>query len=241
MKSIYQNILKKKRKGKKIFCILIDPDKFDERVITEANRHKVDLFFVGGSQVRKGDFDYAVKYIKQHSSIPLVIFPGSTDQVSGRADALLFLSLLSGRDAEYLIGKQTESAARVKTSGVEIIPTGYIIIRGGKKSSTEKVTGTTGLDSANKKHVVSTALAGELLGKKLIYLEAGSGAQKHVPAALIRKVRNQLSVPLIVGGGINSGKKAMNIAKAGADIIVIGNAIEKNLNLIKEISSLFRS
>ncbi|MBC7862746.1 MAG: geranylgeranylglyceryl/heptaprenylglyceryl phosphate synthase [Bacteroidia bacterium] len=238
MKSVYQFINDKTEKRKKLFCVLIDPDKFDEKVIFEANKYKVDLFFVGGSEVKKSDFDQVIRFIKKNSGIPLVIFPGSTEQVSAKADALLFLSLLSGRDAEFLIGKQTAAALKIKKSKIETIPTGYILINGGKKSSTEKVTGSASISAKNEQLVVSTALAGEMLGKKIIYLEAGSGAKYPIPLSLIRKVKKQVSVSLAVGGGIDSAKKAERILKAGADLIVVGNAIENNLLLIKEISSL---
>jgi phosphoglycerol geranylgeranyltransferase len=240
MSGIYDYIIRKKKKGEKLFCVLIDPDKFKPAVIRESNKHKIDLFFVGGSEVRKKDFESCVNYIKKHSKIPLVIFPGSTEQVSPEADALLFLSLISGRNAEFLIGKQTRSAMAVRKSKIETIPTGYILVNGGKKSSTEKVTGTTAIPVTDEKLIVSTAIAGELLGLKLIYIEAGSGARTSAPQKLIKKIRSQISVPLIAGGGITDGKTAAKLLGAGADLIVVGNGIENNLNLIKEISSLLK-
>ena len=236
MKSTYKFLLEKKKKGEKIFCVLIDPDKFNKNVILESNKYNVDLFFVGGSNVKKKDFHACVTFIKKKSKIPLIIFPGDTNQISSKADALLLLSLISGRNSDYLIGKHTEVAQKIKESCLEVIPTGYILVSGGKKSATENVTGTVAISEKNVSLIVSTAIAGELLGQQIIYLEAGSGAKQTISKKVITSVKKNISKILIVGGGINDKKKVLNAFEAGADIVVVGNGIENNILLLREIS-----
>jgi len=197
------------------------------------------MFFLGGSTLKKGEINQAIKEIRKLSPLPVIIFPGDSHQIDDKADAILFLSLISGRNPEYLIGKQVESAHIIKQKKLEAIPTGYILVEGERRSTTEKVSQTKPIAAKEIDTVVKTAIAGEMLGKKLIYLEAGSGARSPVNVKMIKKVKKNISVPLIVGGGIDSYEKAENVKSAGADIIVIGNALEKNIHLLRELKNLF--
>ena len=217
--------------------ILIDPDKYNPDLVDLANTCKVSYIFVGGSSIKQNNFEKTIKSIKSKTQIPVIIFPGDETQISKYADGLLLLSLLSGRNPDYLIGKHVNAAHRIKASNLKTIPTGYILVNGGKASTTQKITKTKALSSL--KEVVNTAIAGELLGKQLIYLEAGSGAKKVVTPALIRQVKKNISIPLIIGGGIDSVVKAKNILATNPDYMVIGNALEKSPQLILELSKLF--
>jgi phosphoglycerol geranylgeranyltransferase len=217
--------------------ILVDPDKYNPKLITLANQCNVSCIFVGGSTLKRNNIESTVKSIKKLTKIPVVLFPGDETQVTHFADGILILSLLSGRNAEYLIGKHVKAATQIKKSKLVTIPTGYILINGDRKSTTQKVTRTKPLQT--KKEIVSTAIAGELLGKQLIYLESGSGAKQTLNASIIKEVKKNISLPLIVGGGIDSLKKAEKIVKSNPDYIVIGNALEKNIMLLNEIKNLF--
>jgi phosphoglycerol geranylgeranyltransferase len=221
-------------------AVLIDPDKQEPAsllgLINLSNNSKVDFFFIGGSLLVEKNFEATIETIKAHSNIPVIIFPGSNYQVSNRADAILFLSLISGRNPEYLIGQQVVAAPVVKQAGLEAIPTGYILVDGGRVSSTSYITQTLPIPNDKIDLAVVTAQAGELLGMKLIYLEAGSGATRSVSTEMIKEVKRNISVPLIVGGGIRSSEQAEEICKAGADIIVVGNALEETPGLLMEIS-----
>lgn len=217
--------------------ILIDPDKYNPDLIDLANVCKVSYIFVGGSSVKKNNFEKTIKSIKSNTQIPVIIFPGDETQISKYADGLLLLSLLSGRNPDYLIGKHVNAAHRIKASKLKTIPTGYILVNGGNASTTQKITKTKALLSS--KEVVNTAIAGELLGKQLIYLEAGSGAKKIVTPALIIQVKKNISIPLIIGGGIDTVAKAKNILATNPDYIVVGNALEKTPQLILELNKLF--
>ncbi len=218
--------------------VLIDPDKYNPVLIDIANTCKVSYIFFGGSILKKNNFEKILRSIKSKTSIPVIIFPGDESQVSKHADGLLLLSLLSGRNAEYLIGKHVNAAAKIKASLLPVIPTAYILIDGGNTSSTQKITKTTPL--SNKKDIINTVIAGELLGKQLIYLEAGSGAKKTLNGTLIKLVKRNTDLPLIIGGGIDSVSKVKQIINAGADYMVIGNALEKNPTLLTDINSLFK-
>ncbi len=217
--------------------LLIDPDKYNPDLILIANKCKVSYIFVGGSSLRKNNFNSTIKSIKSLTKIPVIIFPGDETQVSKLADGILILSLLSGRNAEYLIGKHVKAAAKIKASKLTTIPTGYILVNGNKKSTTQKITKTKPLNT--KKEIIETAIAGELLGKQVIYLEAGSGANKTLSSSIISDVKKQINIPLIVGGGINSIVKAKNIMNSNPDYIVVGNALEENPDLLKDINTLF--
>lgn len=216
--------------------ILIDPDKYNPALIDIANKSRVSYIFFGGSSLKKNNFEKTLRAIKSKTTIPVIIFPGDEKQVSKYADGLLMLSLLSGRNAEYLIGKHVNAAASIKASKVPVIPTAYILIDGGKASTTQKITNTTPLH--HKKEIINTAIAGELLGKRLIYLEAGSGAKKTLTPALIKEVKKQTSLPLIIGGGIDSVKKASAILKSKPDYMVVGNALERDPLFLNELNKL---
>lgn len=237
MANIYQHIL---QASQRLLAVLIDPDKQTEesllQLIKRAENCKVDLFFVGGSLLVEDSFEKTVSTIKANSSIPVIIFPGNNYQISDKADALLFLSLISGRNAEYLIGQHVTAAPLIKEHNLEAIPTGYMLIDGGRVSTTSYITQTVPIPADKPDIAVATAIAGEMLGMKLIYLEAGSGAHAHVSASMIRAVKNNINIPLIVGGGIRSGEHAEAVCKAGADVIVVGNVLEKEPELLMEIS-----
>ena len=234
-KHILANIQNTSKKGEKSVAILLDPDKSTIEEIPSISKRieklNAKFIFVGGSFVENGVTDLFVKTLKQHTKLPVVLFPGDYSQVTNKADALLFLSLLSGRNPEYLIEQQIKSVPYLKNSDLEIIPTGYILIDGGTNSSVLKVSNTTPISQENIDLAVATAVAGMYKGKQIVYLEAGSGAKYPVNPNLIAEVKRNINIPLIVGGGIRS-KEQLNIAfKNGADIVVIGTAFETNLDL----------
>jgi phosphoglycerol geranylgeranyltransferase len=238
---IYQSILQRKQNGKKSFVVLIDPDKVNESnldlLLQLALDAKVDYFFVGGSLVISNYLDECIRFIKQKCKIPVILFPGSPSQVSGYADALLYLSLISGRNPELLIGQHVISAPFVKKSGLEIMPTGYIVVDGGAPTTVSYISNATPVPADKNEIAMCTAMAGEMLGMKLIYMDAGSGAQKPITENMIATVARHIEVPLIIGGGITDAEKAYNNCAAGADVIVVGNAIEKDPTLIKEMAA----
>jgi len=235
-KNLYNYILSCRKRNKKLFAVLVDPDKFNPDVIKEANSSGADFIFIGGSGLKKEKFHRCMTAVAKQTTIPIVIFPGGKEQISEKADAILLLSLISGRNPDYLIGEHIRAARQLKKSKIEIIPTGYILINGGKNVSTQKVSRTKPIKYSDNNLSVSTAIAGELLGMKLIYLEAGSGAKKSISSEIIRSVKKNIFAPLIVGGGIDSAEKAVSLCKSGADVIVVGNAIEKDVSLVKSIS-----
>ncbi|NGX82771.1 geranylgeranylglyceryl/heptaprenylglyceryl phosphate synthase [Aequorivita sp. KMM 9714] len=228
--SLYKYFQKNIAVGKKQLAILIDPDKFDISE-TELFLHKIPNdtthLFVGGSTVEIAQTEITVKAIKAKTKLPIFLFPGDFSQITNEADALLFLSLLSGRNAEYLIGQQVKSISKLKNSNLEIIPTGYILIDGGNNSAVSKVTNTQPLSQDNIETIVDTALAGQYMGAKLIYLEAGSGAKNVVNSKIISEVRKNISIPLIVGGGIRSETQKQEAYNAGANMVVMGTAFEE--------------
>ena len=231
-KSILESIKEASKKGDKLLAILLDPDKTSLKEISEiANKIKLlkaNYIFVGGSYVENGLTELFVKKLKEFSNIPIILFPGDYSQVTNYADGLLFLSLLSGRNPEYLIEQQIKSVPYLKNSSLEIIPTGYILIDGGTNSSVLKISKTTPIPQENINLATSTAIAGMYKGKQLIYLEAGSGAKIPVSTQLIETVKNNISIPIIVGGGIRTKKDLNNAYKNGADLVVIGTAFENN-------------
>lgn len=241
-KNSYENILKNKAEGKKLFAVLIDPDKFEStKVLSRVNAAGVDLIMVGGSILSNGNFENCIQTIKKNSSIPVIIFPGNHFQISKNADGILLLSLISGRNPDLLIGKHVIAAPLLKASGLEILPTGYILIESGKQTTVSYMSNTNPIPFEKDDIAACTALAGEQLGLKLIYMDAGSGALNSVSANMISKVSESISIPLIVGGGINSPEKALLACQSGADIIVVGNAIETNISLIDSISKTIHS
>jgi phosphoglycerol geranylgeranyltransferase len=225
--------------AKPLLAVLIDPDKFDPAVVKAAAESKVSCFLVGGSSLKENNISKVISRIKKVTDLPVILFPGDETQLSKNADGLLLLSLLSGRNPEYLIEKHVRAAPIIKKLRLKVLPTAYLLIGGGKVSTTQKITKTLPISSAEESKIIFTSLAGEQLGFKAIYLEAGSGAKQNIRPALVKKVKRVVSVPLIVGGGIDSARKAKAIINAGASMIVVGNALEKNKNLIKEISKAF--
>ena len=240
---IYSSIIKKREEGRKQLAVLIDPDKFgaSSPIIEMANEAGADYFFTGGSLLTNGNLDHCIEEIKKRSDIPVVLFPGNTMQISKKADALLLLSLISGRNPEMLIGKHVIAAPVLKAARLEVISTGYMLIESGRQTTVSYISNTTPIPADKDDVAICTAMAGEMLGMKLIYLEAGSGALNPVSESMIRGVRENIEVPLIVGGGISSGAKAEAACRSGADIIVVGNAAEKDTGIIKEIAGAVRS
>lgn len=234
-KSIIAHINEASEKGEKLLAILLDPDKTTvEEIPTISKRlekFNANFIFVGGSFVENGVTSIFVKSLKQYTKTPIVLFPGDYSQLTNNADALLFLSLLSGRNLEYLIEQQIKAVPFLKNSTLEIIPTGYILIDGDTNTSVLKISKTTPIAQDNIELAVSTAVAGMYKGKKLIYLEAGSGAKTPVNSHLISAVKKNISIPLIVGGGIRTKEQLNNAYRNGADLVVIGTAFENNETL----------
>lgn len=243
--SIYQSIVAKKQKSQKSFAVLIDPDKVSfsklDQLINLAIDAGVDYLFVGGSLVISNQLEEVVKHIKTNCTIPILLFPGSPSQITGHADALLYLSLISGRNPELLIGQHVISAAAVRKSGLEVISTGYMVVDGGAPTTVSYISNALPIPADKNEIAMCTAMAGEMLGMKLIYLDAGSGARRSVSENMIESVSGVISVPLVVGGGITDPEKAYLNCRAGADVIVIGNAIEKDAMLIREMSTAIHS
>lgn len=226
----YQNLLSEISQNKKLLAILIDPEKFDstscKTFISRIPKETTHLF-VGGSTVPKNVTNALVAQLKKTTRLPIFIFPGDVDQICFNADALLFLSLLSGNNPEYLIGQQIEAAAKLKNQSLEIIATGYLLIDGGAESAVARVTNTSPLLQNNVDLIVHTALAGALMGAKVIYLEAGSGAKIPVSEKIISEVKKALKIPLIVGGGVRTTAQLKKAYSAGADMVVMGTVFEK--------------
>ena len=239
--NVYKYIQDSRKAGKKLFAILIDPDKQSKeelkQIVEKAKSAKADLFFVGGSLLTNNSLDSCLETLKRNSNIPVVLFPGNAMQVNDKADAILFLSLISGRNAEMLIGKQVITAPILKESSLEVLPTGYILIDSGKPTTVSYMSNTTPIPYEKNAVAACTAMAGEMLGLKCIFMDGGSGALTPISEKMIAKVRQSIDTPLIIGGGISCGKKAAANCQAGADIIVVGNAIEKDENLIEEIAN----
>ena len=227
------------------FIVLIDPDKKNDKnidqLVEKAHQNGVDAIFVGGSIMMDGLYHKRVERIKSISEIPVILFPGGVNQINKHYDAMLFMSLLSGRNSHYLIGEQVIAAPIVKDYGIETIPTGYLLIDGGSPTSVEVISGTKPLPSNRPDIIVSHALAAQFLGMELIYLEAGSGALNEVPGDVVKKVADEINIGLIVGGGICTPEDANSIVNSGASFVVIGSAIEKSAELMEEFSSSIHS
>ncbi|WP_367755500.1 geranylgeranylglyceryl/heptaprenylglyceryl phosphate synthase [Flavobacterium sp. WC2430] len=236
----YQEIVKSKADRKKLLAILLDPDKIVWRdldnLILKINQSPASHVFIGGSLVESNRIDELIIRLKQNVNLPIVLFPGNPSQISNEADAILFLSLLSGRNPDYLIGHQVIAAPILKQSDLEIISTGYILIESGNETAVARVSKTNPVARSNGDLVLATAQAGEMLGNKLIYLEAGSGAQQAVPFEMIALVAQNLEIPLIVGGGIVDLQGIQKAYAAGADLVVIGTAFEKDFNFFNHFN-----
>lgn len=238
---IQHSFIALKQNKKKAFAVLVDPDNIHpERIKLLADTYKnaqVDYIFMGGSIMLTHHMDECIQLFKTHCTIPIILFPGSPSQVSKYADGLLYLSLLSGRNPELLIGAHVVSAPMVKASGIEIIPTGYLLVDGGKATTVSYMSHSNPIPHDKDDIALCTALAGEMLGKQVIYMDAGSGALNPISESMIQRVSSNIDIPTIVGGGIKTPEKAVAICNAGADIIVVGNAAENNLTLISNIAN----
>ena len=237
MASIYQNIISSIGLRKQI-ALLLDPDKQNivdlKRILELANNSSVSFILIGGSLVNS-NIDEFIHTVKQNTQLPVLLFPGGALQFSANADGILLLSLISGRNPEFLIGNHVQVAYKLKQSGIEIIPTGYILVESGGTTSVQYMSNTMPIPSGKSDIAVATALAGEQLGLKMIYLEAGSGAINPVPVDLIKQVKSEISIPLIVGGGLRSSSQINAAFEAGASIVVLGNGIEKNPELLSQL------
>lgn len=233
--SIYNRI----RDGNNLIGILIDPEKFihvhaPKDFAKQLNSKVSDFILVGGSSCTSDEMEFTIGIVKQYCSLPVLIFPGSSSQVSNRADALLFLSLISGRNPDFLIGHHVAASQQLVDSNLEIIPTAYLLLDGGRLSSVEKYSGTLPLSQKNPEIIFHTSLAGKLLGLQLTYLDAGSGAKNRISSQVIEKVKT-LGLPLIVGGGIKTLKAIKEVHTAGANMVVIGSKIEENPSFLAEL------
>lgn len=242
---IYKRIIEQRENQRKSLAVLLDPQEFREadrlkHIVDLATESGIDYFFVGGSLVTDPDITDVIETVRKTSDTPLISFPGSNLQINYGVDALLFLSLISGRNPEYLIGQHVPVALSLKKSGMEVIPTGYLLVDGGRQTAVSYLSFTPPVPADKPEIAESTAVAGELLGLKLIYLDAGSGAEYPVSEAMIRQVRKALDIPLIVGGGINSTEKALKALRAGADILVVGNHLEEEPQFLRDLGGIMR-
>lgn len=237
----YQNSIHKKSVNQKQLALLVDPDKYSQEslalFVELAKETLPDCIMVGGSLVA-GSVEQVVQYIKSHTNIPVVLFPGNNHQLCNEADALLLLSLLSGRNADFLIGQHVVAAKAIRDSGIESISTGYILIDGGCSTSVEYMSNTKPIPRDKVEIIVATAIAGELIGNRMVYLEAGSGAINPVSKEAIQAVRQAISLPIIVGGGIRTVEQAKDAYLAGADMIVVGNALEKDRFFMRDLAQI---
>ncbi len=239
------NLLSSFSSNKKQFAVLVDPDKYNNAqlldLVSMAKDAAVSYFFVGGSLLSEGNLDTTIKVIKDNCEIPVIIFPGDEMQINSRADAILLLSLISGRNPDLLIGKHVIAAPYLNRSGLEILPTGYMLVDSGRSTTALYMSNSLPIPRDKDEIAVSTAMAGEMLGLKLIYMDGGSGAEKPVTPSMIEKVKKNISIPLIVGGGIRTPQTAAERFKSGADIIVVGNAIESDNSLLLRIAKVVYS
>lgn len=237
--TIYSHIKKSIVEGERLLAVLIDPDKTElntiEGIVAKINQSIATHIFVGGSEVDEGATEVIAQAIKRYTTLPVIMFPGDVTQITDEADGILFLSLISGRNPDYLIGKHVEAVSKLAKTQLEVIPTGYILIENGKQTAVERVSNTKPLSRTNKQHIVDTAKAGAFLGMQLIYLEAGSGATHPIEPEIISAVKQELNIPLIVGGGIKSKAQLEAAYEAGANLVVIGTAFENNQHFFEQI------
>ncbi|MFN6378272.1 MAG: geranylgeranylglyceryl/heptaprenylglyceryl phosphate synthase [Flavobacteriales bacterium] len=237
MKQVHSLILEAKQSGRKMLTLLIDPDKIKgdahlEKWIQLIRHSHTDFVFVGGSLLTNNQMDEVVKTLKEHLSVPVVLFPGNWNQISNHADALLFLSLISGRNPDLLIGQHVHAAPILKTTQLEVISTGYMLVDCGRQTTASYMSHTLPIPYNKPDIAAATALAGEYIGMKLIYLDGGSGAEQPISRAMIKKVASTVSLPIIVGGGIRTEEDAAAAYNAGADIVVVGTAVENEPELL---------
>jgi len=241
---IYQQIIKKQTSGQKQFAILVDPDKINneqiEKLCDAAIAYGVDYIFVGGSLITNNSLSNCVRRIRYACELPVVLFPGNGTHVDEQADALLFLSLISGRNADLLIGEHVASAPIIREKQLEAISTGYMLIESGNITTALYMSNTSPIPADKPDIAACTAMAGEMLGLKMIFMDGGSGAKNPVSEAMISAVRKSIQIPLLVGGGIRTPEKAAANCRAGADLIVIGNSLEKDPGLLKEMADAIK-
>ncbi|MET0760254.1 MAG: geranylgeranylglyceryl/heptaprenylglyceryl phosphate synthase [Flavobacterium sp.] len=234
MHSIYSDIIKAKAENQKLLAILLDPDKIVwetlDELISKITQSPATHIFVGGSLVETNTIDKLIIQLKETINLPIVLFPGNPSQISDKADGILFLSLISGRNPDYLIEHQVQAAPILKKTTLEIISTGYILIESESETAVSRVSRTQPLDRNNPEYILQTAQAGEMLGNKLIYLEAGSGAKLSVPLEIIQLVSQNIEIPILVGGGIRNQNEIQDAYDSGADLVVIGTAFENDFN-----------
>jgi phosphoglycerol geranylgeranyltransferase len=243
---VLTQLLQRAKEGRKQLAVLIDPDSVtDEAALANtcklSNEAGVDLILVGGSLITNGYFERCIAVIKEHTTIPVLLFPGNIMQIDEKADAILLLSLISGRNPDMLIGKHVLAAPMLKKSKIEILPTGYMLIDGGNITSVSYMSNTTPIPSDKSSIAACTAMAGEMLGLRIIYMDAGSGAKQPIPHKLIKEVRDNITAPLFVGGGMRTPEQVKAACDAGADIVVVGNAIEKDPSLIATLVKAVKS
>ena len=238
MTNIYNDIIQSKVQRQKLLAVLLDPDKLVlenvDLLISKINHSPASHIFIGGSHVTTTILNELILKIKQNCNLPIVLFPGNPSQISDKADAILFLSLISGRNPDYLIEHQVNAVPILKQTDLEVISTGYILIESGNETAVERVSKTKPLDRNNIDYIIQTAQAGEMLGNKLIYLEAGSGAALPVSFQTIKKVAQNIEIPLVVGGGIVDLQGIKDSYAAGADLVVIGTAFENDMNFFNQ-------
>lgn len=243
MTRLYNNILNAIKEERKQLAVLIDPDKMPvnsiEPFVNKVNQSMATHIFLGGSELQNNTTDTLAKAIKNYTDLPLILFPGDENQLTNNADGLLFLSLISGRNPDYLIGKHIKAIPKLNTMNLEVIPTGYILIENGIETAVERISKTKPMLRKNTELISHTAKAGEYLGMKLMYLEAGSGATHPLDSEIISAVKSQIKIPLIVGGGIRSKTDLDKAYEAGADLVVIGTAFEKDETFFNQINNSF--
>ena len=234
-----------KNTGRKHLAVLLDPDNLTEasclNLIDISADHPVDFFFVGGSLITTDNQADIIRLLKRNTTTPVILFPSNSQHIDHQADGILFLSLISGRNPEFLIGQHIISAPTLKASRLQVYPTGYILVDSGRQTTASYMSGTTPIPYDKPAIAACTAMAGELLGLRYIYLDGGSGALKPVAPEMVSAVCEAVDIPVIVGGGINTAEKAKAALEAGADVIVIGNYIEKNPGFLAEVSNLVSS
>ncbi len=240
--SIIVELCERKRRRQKSLAVLIDPDKASlqrlERIVEFAQMYRPDYFFVGGSLITTGDLNLVLSYLREHTDIPLVLFPGNNYFISSQADAILLLSLISGRNAEYLIGQHVVAAPLLKRSGLEVLPTAYMLVNCGAPTTVSYISNTSPIPYDKPEIAATTALAGEMLGLKLMYLDGGSGASTPISPLMITAVNQSVSSPIIVGGGIKTSEQAMEAYRAGADVVVVGTAIEETDSSMRDFCQI---
>lgn len=239
--TIYSHIREKINQRKKTLALLIDPDKCRDINLKKQtqliNKYRPGLILVGGSLTTL-PVEPVVEYLKQNTDIPVLLYPGHPSQISFKADALLFLSMISGRNPELLIGAHVSAAPSIRQHRLETIPTGYMLIDGGSPTSVEYISQTRPIPASKNDIAIATAMAGEMLGLKMIYMDAGSGAKNEIPVSMIKSVKEQIEIPLMIGGGINTPEKLKTAFDGGADIVVIGNALEKAPEMLKRFTEI---